>query len=84
MYPWEIEQFLKERNYYIGGDDLSYITNIKNHPQLKHIEYNPYENKYKMWDGEGNYYSFTPMPYKEALEKGLVKDKYKKEDDFER
>lgn len=56
----KVQELLEE------GDDLSYITNIKNHPQLKHIEYNPYENKYKMWDGEGNYYSFIFL-YSNAL-----------------
>ena len=29
MYSWEIENFLKERNYYIGGDDLNFIINTK-------------------------------------------------------
>lgn len=33
-----------------------------------------------MWDVEGNYYKFTAMPYKEAVEKGLVKSKQKEED----
>ena len=34
-----------------------------------------------MWDVEGNYDKFKAMPYKEALQKGLVKQK---DDDYER
>lgn len=81
MYPWEIEKFLKDRNYYIGGDDLIFITDIRKHPQLNHIKFDPYNNCYEMWDKDGNYYTFTAMPHKETKEKGLVK---KKNEDWER
>ena len=73
MYSWEIANFLAERNYYIGGDDLIFITNPKEHPQLDHIKYNPWNNQYEMWDREGNYFCFQAMPWVEAEEKGLVK-----------
>lgn len=75
MYSWEIQQFIEDRNYYIGGDDLLFITNPYLHPQLTHIKYNPYENKYEMWDNEGWYFYFWAMPYEEALNTGLVKKK---------
>lgn len=73
MYPNELEQFIKVRNYYLGGDDLMLATSTIENPQLNHIKYEPYENKYKMWDKEGHYYEFTPMPYEEAKSKRLVK-----------
>lgn len=72
MYPYEIAKFLEQRNYYIGGDDLLKVTSTKENPQLNHIKFNPYSSEYEMWDKEGNYYNFKAMPYKEALEKGLV------------
>ena len=75
MYSWEIYNFLAERNFYIGGDDLLFITDVKQHPQLNHIKYDAFENKYEMWDYEGNYFCFTPMPYTEAIQQGLVKKK---------
>ena len=75
MYSWEIYQFLAERNYCVGGDDLLFITDIKQHPQLTRIKYNPYENKYEMWDTDYNYFCFTPIPYNQAKEQGLVKKK---------
>lgn len=73
MYPWELAEFLKERGYYIGGDDLMKATSLSENPQLDHIIYEPFTNKYKMWDKEGHYYEFTAMPYEEAKQKGLVK-----------
>lgn len=75
MYPYEITEFLKQRNYYIGGDDLLKVTSTEENPQLDHIRFNQGTNEYEMWDREGNYYIFEAMPYKEALEKGLVRQK---------
>lgn len=80
MYPWEIKKFIEERNYYIGGDDLLKVISPVENPQLKGIEYKPFENRYYMWDAEGNYYSFAAMPYTEAIEKGLVKKLVKKKE----
>lgn len=73
MYPWELEKFIKDRNYYLGGDDLLKATSVEENPQLKGIQYKPFENRYYLWDGEGNNYSFVAMPFEEAKEKGLVK-----------
>ena len=78
MYSWEIENFLKERNYYIGGDDLNFIIDTKQHPQINHIKFNPYDNTYDMWDKDGNHFHFKAMQYKEAKDKGLVKDDYER------
>lgn len=75
MYSWEIQEFLKERNYYIGGDDLLKLISVEENPQLNHIVYSPYNNTYDMWDKDGNYFHFTPMPYEEAIEKQLVRRK---------
>lgn len=79
MYPWELKKFIEDRNSYVGGDDLIKATSIEENPQLVGIKYKPFENKYYMWDGEGNDYSFTPMPYEEAKAKGLVKKIGRKE-----
>lgn len=58
MFSWEIENFLRERNYYIGGDDLIFIIDIKQHPQINHIKFNPYDNSYEMWDKERKLFLF--------------------------
>ena len=75
MYSWEIIQFLEERGYYIGGDDLLRLVSAKENPQINHIVYNPYDNTYDMWDKDGNHFHFTAMPYKEAEEKNLFRRK---------
>lgn len=78
MYPFELENFIKSRNNYLGGNDLYKAISIEENPQLNHIKFDPYNNQYQMWDEEGHYYEFTPMPFKEAKQKGLVKRLSKK------
>ncbi len=75
MYPWELKEFIEQRSGTLGGDDLLKATSPEENPQLNHILYDPFENKFKMWDKEGNYYEITPIPYEQAKEKGLVKKK---------
>jgi hypothetical protein len=75
MYSWELKNFINERNKYLGGDDLLKIISLKENPQLNHIIFNPYNNIYEMWDNCGNYYNFKAMPFEEAKQKGLVKQK---------
>jgi len=75
MYSWEIINFIKDRNYYIGGDDLLKVISPDENPQLTHIKYNSFNNSYELWDNEGNYITFYVMPFIEAQEKGLVKQK---------
>lgn len=69
MYPEELKRFIEEHNYRLGGDELLKAISIEENPQLNHIEYNAWENKYKMWDIYGNYYEFEPIPYNEYMKK---------------
>ncbi len=76
MYSWEIENFIKERNYYIGGDDLEYLVTPSNSPQITRVNFKN-ENgigKYEMGVNDRNIpFVFYAMPIEEAKEKGLVK-----------
>lgn len=81
MYPYEILAYLKQRNYYVGGDDLLKLISTNENPQINHIKFNSGSGKYDMWDTEGNHYEFTAMPYNEAVQKGLVQQK---NSDYER
>lgn len=65
MYPEELQKFIKEKNCRLGGDDLIKASSVQENPQLNHIMYDAFENKYKMWDIYGNYYEFEPIPYEE-------------------
>ena len=69
MYPEELKRFIEEHNYRLGGDDLMKVISIEENPQLNHIEYDAFQNKYRMWDIYGNYYEFEPIPYIETLKK---------------
>ena len=62
MFSWEIKKLLEERGYYIGDEELLKLISIEENPQLNHIIYNAFTNKYQMWDNEGNQFEFTPKP----------------------
>lgn len=74
MYSWEIYNFLKDKHYYIGGDDLMKVISIKENPQLKYIKFNSFDNTYEMLDNEGNFFKFKAIPYEEAKNKKLIKN----------
>ncbi|MFV0274744.1 MAG: hypothetical protein ACK5HL_00655 [Bacilli bacterium] len=75
MYPEEIYNYLKGRNFRIGGDEVTEVTSLYKNPQLIYIGLRVYNNKcyYKMKDKFDNEYDFEVMPFNEAIEKGLVK-----------
>ncbi len=75
MYPWELQKFIQDRNFYLEGDDLIRATSLQENPQLDHIIYIPKEHQYKMWDYEGNYYEFSTVVCDELVTKKLVKEK---------
>lgn len=56
MYTYEIEQLLKLRNYLIDSEE--YINMCMTSPQIKHIKYNPYENKIEISTNEDKYFKF--------------------------
>ena len=76
MYSWELEHFINNREWYIGGDDLEFVIDTKEHPQIDHIKYDG--NFYYVWTTDNYYFKIKPMPIEEAKEKGLVKSLVKK------
>ena len=75
MYSWEIEQFIKERNFRIGGDDLVFLVTPSNNPQVTGIRYDAFNNTYIMTTSDNYCFFFQPIPLKEAEQKGLIKTK---------
>jgi len=73
MYSWEMEQFIKERDFYIGGDELAFLVDVQNHPQISYIGYNADNNSYSIHTSDNYYFNFSAMPIVEADQKGLVK-----------
>ena len=58
MYPFELEKFIRERNYCLNYRDLLKVVSISDNPQINHVIYNDFDKNYQMWDKYGNYYSF--------------------------
>lgn len=73
MYSWEIEEYIKTRNYSLGGDDLLKVISLEENPQLTRIHFFPENNSYEMWDSEGHCFQFVAMNIEKAEEKGLVR-----------
>ena len=63
MYSYEIEKYLKERNYYLKINELIFITNTKVHPQIDHIKYNAFGDYFEMWTKDGYYFKFEYEHY---------------------
>lgn len=51
MYTWEIEELFKRENYIIECDDWLYI--FRHSPQIKIVEYRPFEDNYYMETSDG-------------------------------
>ena len=69
MYSYEIDNYLKERNYYLNSEEVQYITDISIHTQICRISYNQEFNYYEMWTKDEWYFKFGVMPYIKILRK---------------
>ena len=58
MYTWEIINYINQRGKYLKPEEIKEVIDVFKNPQIDHIEYNTFENKYQMWDKEGNYMEF--------------------------
>ncbi len=61
MYSWEIEQFIKERNFRIGGDDLVYLVTPSNNHQVTGIRYDAFNNTYIMTTSDNYCFIFQTI-----------------------
>ena len=78
MYSWELEKFISDRNFYIGGDDLAFLIDVSKHPQINYIGYDAFSKSYTLTTLDNYCFFFNAMPIEEAKEKGLVKQLIKK------
>lgn len=58
MYSWEIKKFIEERNYELNQEEINYVININNSPQISEIRFHPYTNTYEIFTRDGMYVSF--------------------------
>ncbi len=73
MYSWELEKFISDRDYYIGGDDLAFLIDVNKHPQINYIGYNAFNHSYTLSTSDNYCLFFKVMSIEEAKERGLVK-----------
>jgi hypothetical protein len=64
MYTNEIRNIIRQNNNKLSKNDILRIINIKDNPQINHIKYE--DNKYKLWDIDGNYIEFEIIPYQKV------------------
>ena len=53
MYSWEIDGFLRLRDWKVTTSEYLFITNLKHHPQLSRITYNPSNDEYYISTNDG-------------------------------
>lgn len=58
MYSWEIKKFIEERNYELTPEEINWVININNSPQISEIRFHPYTNTYEIFTRDGMYVSF--------------------------
>lgn len=57
LYNYEITQLLESNGCNI--DSETYIQMINSSPQIDHIVYKMFDNRFDMWDGSGEYWNFS-------------------------
>jgi len=58
LYSWEIQEFIKKKNGILTPEESKVVNNIRFNPQLNHIVFHPFANKFDLWDEDGNYFTY--------------------------
>lgn len=53
MYSEEIQNWLASKQYNLTSDEYVWMINEENNPQIDHILFDPYSNKYSIWTNDG-------------------------------
>ena len=69
MYSYEIDNYLKERNYYLNSEEIIFITDITVNTQICRISYNQEFNFSQIWTKDGYYFKFGCKPFIKTLRK---------------
>lgn len=56
MYSWEIKNLLSIRNYLISNKE--YFNILDTSPQIRGIEYKPFEDRFYMWTDDNYNFNF--------------------------
>lgn len=58
MYSWEIKKFIEERNYELTQEEINYVINVFNSPQISEIRFHPQTYSYEIFTNDGLYITF--------------------------
>lgn len=58
MYSYEIEQYLKERNYILDSESILPVIDLLTNTQITRIKYSSETNEYEIWTHDGYYFKF--------------------------
>lgn len=56
MYSWEIDKFIKDRNYKLSS--IEYCNLCDTSHQINRIKYNQIFNNYEIWTDDNYYFKF--------------------------
>lgn len=53
MYSWEIDDYLRSRNWELTKNEYIYVSDIKVNPQISRIKFEPFNNSFYMETSDG-------------------------------
>ena len=53
MYSWEIDSYLRSRNWELTKCEYLYVSDIKVNPQISKLKYEPFNNSFYMETNDG-------------------------------
>lgn len=59
MYSYEIDNYLRNRNWNITISEYLEICNLDMNPQISQIKYNPFQNNFTIWTNDNWNWTFT-------------------------
>lgn len=69
MYSYEIEEYLRERNYTLTPTEILEIINVSINTQIFYISYNSEYNYYEIRTKDGYTFKFGVKEYRKELKK---------------
>ena len=58
MYSWEIEEYIKIRNYLLNSKELSLVSDTQAHRQINWVIYYASNDSYEMTTTDGYHYCY--------------------------
>lgn len=58
MYSFEIDNYLRSRNWLLNQEEYLHVTNLNNSPQISRISYSAYDNSFVMYTNDNYIWKF--------------------------